>query len=119
MKPSAPKRSASRTNSTAMSVVNSETPAMTGTLPALTSTAPWSTLRFSMARSELPSPTVPMSTSPCTPSFKSAACTRCVAGRSSAKAASNWVVTAGKTPDQRQEIALGMETPAAALITRS
>jgi hypothetical protein len=29
------------------------------------------------------------------------------------------VVTAGKTPDQRQEIALGMETPAAALITRS
>src|ERR1700722_6134686 len=100
MRPAAPIRSASRAKLAAAAVVSSLTPAMTGTRPSLASTAPSSTLRFSAALRELPSPTVPISTSPCTPSRTSAACTRRVAAKSTSSAASNCVVAAGDTPDQ-------------------
>ena len=89
MSPAAPRRSASRAKATAAAVVSSDTPAITGTLPSATSTAPLSTVRFSAALSELPSPTVPISTRPCTPSCRSAFCTRCVAGRSTSRSESN------------------------------
>src|SRR5579871_4192976 len=102
MKPLAPIRSASRTKVTAVAVVNSDTPTMIGTRPSVTSTAPRRTVRFSSALSELPSPTVPMRTRPWTPSRRSAACTACVARRSSSSEGVNWVVAAGYTPDQLQ-----------------
>src|SRR5580658_3743561 len=108
MSPAAPRRSASRAKRAAAAVVNSDTPAMTGTLPSLTSTAAASTLRFSSAVRELPSPTVPINTRPWTPSPSRAFCTRCVAGKSTSMAASNCVVAAGKTPDQVHDRDCGM-----------
>ena len=99
----APMRSASRAKLTAAAVVNSETPAMTGTLPSLASTAASSTLRFSGALKELPSPTVPISTRPWTPSRAALFARRCVAAISTSRCRSNCVVAAGKTPDQLHE----------------
>ena len=102
MSPVAPRVSASRANATAAAVVSSDTPATTGTRPRAASTAVRSTERFSSAVSELFSPTVPNATRPCTPSSMSADWTARVAARSTPRSASNWVVTAGSTPDQEQ-----------------
>src|SRR5262245_976580 len=59
---------------------------------------------FSSDVSEHPSPTVPQTMRPDTPSRMSPSITRAVAPRSSVKFPSflNWVVTAGKTPVQEQ-----------------
>jgi hypothetical protein len=87
--------SASRANSTARSVVSSETPATSGTRPPTTSTPARSARRFSSGSNELFSPTVPSSTSPSMPSATSAASVIWHAGMSTARSAENCVVAAG------------------------
>ena len=92
---SAPSALASLAKRTARGVVISDTPTTTGTRPATTSTAALSTSRFSSGSSELFSPQVPSTISPCTPSRTSASSTPCVAARSIDRSAANCVVAAG------------------------
>jgi hypothetical protein len=95
MSPVAPILSASFAKRAARRASYSETPAITGTRPATTSTMLVSSDSFSAGSSELFSPTVPSAMSPSTPSRIRASTTRCVPARSIVSSARSCVVTAG------------------------
>ena len=101
IRPSTPIFAASLAYCAASAVVNSATPDRIGMRPLTTSLAALSTLRFSSARREQFSPTVPSMMKPCTPPWIRRSISFWVAGMFRLSSALNWVVTAGKTPFQR------------------
>ena len=102
--PSAPSRAASRARFEAKAAVYSATPTSTGTRAApdaRDAVTPASiTALFSFGARVFPSPTVPQTISPDTPSRIRPESSAAVASRSRLSSSLNWVVAAGKTPLQ-------------------